>query len=187
MIFKNEFTLGDIATTCGTLLAAIALLFTLWQVRRASAQSRSEFAANVVFRFLDDSGACAMFYRLAHQKPSFETIKETRDEVNLDKLLYHFETIGSLYYMGAITFNDVLLLDYEITQVYRNSAVSDYLTYLDPFCIEVVGDCAFPRFRCLAEDIAEYLRTHPTRVANSTSAIRLGRLTGANKRVPNQP
>jgi len=154
MTVKREITIGDIVSSLALPVAAAGLFFTWYQIRRDSMRNRSEFAANLVYRFMEDPDTAETFYRLEHEKLKYsENFQGSPDEVKLDKLLYHFEKIASLYEMSAITIEDVMLLDYEFIQFHQNAAVQQYLAGLDDWCKSVAGRRAFPRFRRVAEQI----------------------------------
>jgi hypothetical protein len=66
MTFKPEISVGDIIAAAGFLVAAIALLLTLLQLRRDSVRKRAEFIVSVFTEFLTDPDTSRIFYQLEY-------------------------------------------------------------------------------------------------------------------------
>ncbi len=123
---------GELLQTGGVFVAAGALFLNWWQLRKNTLQRRSEHITGLFAKYHEDPDTVEMFRRVDHGEEIFNNnFHGSPDETKLDKLLFIFERIATLYEMGVIVPADLMFLTYEFIRISDNQSIRDYFAWLD--------------------------------------------------------
>jgi hypothetical protein len=124
--------LKDIAAVVSALIAATALLLNWWQLRKNALQRRAEYIVSHFSRYLNDPDMARMFYKLEYSTFTYpEDFHGTGDEIHMDRLLDNYDRLATLYEMGALSFEDLESMDYELITITSNEPLNRYFCVLD--------------------------------------------------------
>ncbi|HEX8174981.1 MAG TPA: hypothetical protein VF543_07665 [Pyrinomonadaceae bacterium] len=153
--FEWTISVGDIVSTLGIL---IGVLLAVCQLHKANKQSRAEFIIGLLANHVSDNDTLNMLYKLEYEKFEFDEKKfpMSDEEKALDKLLYSFTQISTLYKMKTITRRDLALIEYDFLRVYSNQEVQKYFEFLDRTPHHLATDQAdFCSYRQVAKELIE--------------------------------
>ncbi len=138
MIFDWTLNTGNLLTAVGFAGTIVSLSLTRKQMVRNGKTQRAQFVLNVIDKLFSDGDGRKFFYKVDYEKFQFsstpeglKTFKGSDDERHLDALLYRYDSIGRMIRMNIIEMEDVEPFLFEIIQVLRNSAVRDYIAWLE--------------------------------------------------------
>jgi|APSaa5957512622_1039677.scaffolds.fasta_scaffold127193_1 hypothetical protein len=130
MIFDSTISLGNILTMLSML---IGILLAFWQLRVSNKQNRAQFILALMDKHFNNDNTLQMLYLLEYNKFKFNEQKFplSSEEKMLDKLLYTFDQIATLYDFGIIKRKDLCLIEYDFLRVFENVEVQKYFHFLD--------------------------------------------------------
>ena len=153
--FSGQFSVGDLSTTVGLLIAGAGLFLNWRQLKKDALQKRAEFIVLLFNQYITDAETSAMLYKLEYGQFSYTpSFHGSNDERALDRLLSYFEKIGAIYFMGTINLSDLELVRYDFLRVFTNEQIQSYLNKLDSLTAEIgVAGGSFAKYRAACRDL----------------------------------
>lgn len=122
----------DLAQLVATLLAAIGLLLTAWQISRSVKERRIERVDRVRQEVFGNTEVQEIYYLLEYGAFEYtDGFHGSVHERQLDRLLCLFDTLAKQVDKGLLTLDDLDLLAYEYMVIYQDDNVKAYLEFLD--------------------------------------------------------
>jgi hypothetical protein len=114
-----------------TAFAALGLLLTFYQLRRANAQLRATLVAECLKEFAQDDDIQRAFYIVEYSKFTYdEEFHESPREREIDKLLIHFSNIGLAWRTGLLNIRDLRPAQYYILTIVNDQEIQKYLEFI---------------------------------------------------------
>lgn len=128
-----QLSVPDVVGLVGLFFAGFGLIFAALQIRQNNISRRAEIMLTVVDRYFSSSDERKMYYKLDYEQFTFDpkVFRGSAEERSIDGILYKLNAIGRLLHIGAISVEEIRLLDFEIHQILKNSEVKKYLNWLD--------------------------------------------------------
>lgn len=131
--FDSTFGIAEVVGFAALLVAAVAAVVALWQLRTMRRVNRARFLFDILKWYLDDNELRTMFYALDyhqwHFRPSDFVLSE--EEPSIDKLLFVFEIVEHFIEIGVLKADEVPILRFEASRVLHNKEMVKYLDWLD--------------------------------------------------------
>jgi hypothetical protein len=126
-------SVANILTITGILLTFASVTFAAVELRRSRRNSQAEFLFNIITWYLGDQALRNFFYKLDYNTWKFDEKKfpGSRDEPNLDKMLFVFDLLERFVASENIALSDLSMIAFEASRVVHNPEVERYLTWLD--------------------------------------------------------
>jgi hypothetical protein len=165
MKFNPELSLGDIIQIVATLLAAIGLFFTGFQLRTAAKERRAGYLSDFLRNFWGDKEITQAYYAFEYDEFIYDPAHFHKSELErrVDRMLESFGVLSKLYCAGLLSLEDISLLEYEFLVVFQNKEIQKYFAVLDDwFRTRLRGQTAFKEYRevaaLLLSERTSYLR-----------------------------
>jgi hypothetical protein len=140
--------LGDVASLLTGIITAVGILLAYKQLRHVAAAQRAQFLLNATERYFADDDVRALYYDIDYERFALTFTNGepaqvqrgdaapirfvgSREERLLDGLLYTLDTIGRIVDLGVLADREAALFRFQAKRVFSNSAVQEYLTWLD--------------------------------------------------------
>ncbi len=93
---------------------------------------RARFAFDINQAFFESDRERELFYSIEHDQFRFDpnTFARSRDEQDLDRILYRLSLVGKLLRDGVLNIQDIQFMKYIARSVLTNSEVLSYLSWL---------------------------------------------------------
>jgi hypothetical protein len=112
-------------------LAAVGLLFTVYQSRRTNAQARAALVAACLTGFAEDEDIQSAFYMIEYSEFKYDAAFHRSDEErNVDKLLRHFANVALAWQAGLLSTHDVRPIQYYLRRVLDDAEIQKYLKFI---------------------------------------------------------
>lgn len=124
---------GDVLQVIATMLAAIGLILTSYQIRNFRKQQRLSTLDSYWQRFWSDSRVAEMFYRIEYDQFHYkeDEFHRSEDERTLDRLLGIMQSIALCDKAGMVARDDMRHVAYHAVRLLCNLEVKKYFTFLD--------------------------------------------------------
>lgn len=159
LVTINKMITADIIAIAGL---TFAVLLAWNQLRISNIQARAQIVIDLFAQHISDPEGLDMLYQIEHKKWKFnkDSFPHSIEERSLDKLLYTFGQIATLFEMGTITRDDLTLIEYDFLRVYNDEEVKKYFSFLDNTPHNVPTDEGdFSSYRRVARSLCEaYLK-----------------------------
>jgi hypothetical protein len=165
--------LRDFVAVLALVVAMTSAVVAVLTLLRNSRVQKAQFIANLTKDFFQDSDLRKFFYKVDYEKFRFDPtkvaeFKGSEDERHLDALLYQYNMVGRLVRLGVISQEDVEFLLFEMVQVFKNTEIQKYITWLETE-FEKFGGYGFSQRRRPADDARWLLEQVGSRAPRGTN------------------
>jgi hypothetical protein len=127
---------SEVATTVAATAAAIGVVVAAVQFWRNARVQQAQFVSNLIRDHFEREELRRFFYRVDYEEFEFSKedlagFKGSDDERLLDELLYKYNHVAQLVRLGVIALSDIEFIMFEMIQIFKNTAVIEYISWLD--------------------------------------------------------
>lgn len=130
--FDTTVTIDALIQTAALLIAAMGLLFSAVETRRATRQRRIQQLVNLQHQFYSDEAMLETYYLIEYGDFIYTDNFHGSDlERKIDRLVVHFENIANLFQAKVVSLSELDIVAYNYLVIYQNVEMQNYFSWLD--------------------------------------------------------